>query len=46
VRVLPDYQLEPADLFVYFPSRANLPARVRLFIDFLVEHFGQAGGHA
>ncbi|GAA4323464.1 LysR family transcriptional regulator [Pigmentiphaga soli] len=37
--VLPEYQLEPADLFVYFPSRANLPARVRLFVDFLAAQF-------
>lgn len=34
--VLPDYKLVPADLFAYFPSRENMPARVRAFIDFLV----------
>jgi LysR family transcriptional activator of dmlA len=26
-------------LFVYYPSRRNQPARIRAFIDFLVEHF-------
>lgn len=34
--VLTDFKLAPADLFAYFPSRENLPARVRAFIDFLV----------
>lgn len=37
--VLPDYKLAPADLFVYYPSRENLPAKVRTFIDFLVGKF-------
>jgi DNA-binding transcriptional LysR family regulator len=37
--VLPDFLLPPADLFVYYPSRRNQPARIRAFIDFLVEHF-------
>jgi DNA-binding transcriptional LysR family regulator len=35
--VLPDYTLPSADLYVYFPSRQQQPARVRAFIDFLVE---------
>ncbi|WP_286758101.1 LysR substrate-binding domain-containing protein [Ralstonia sp. RL] len=35
--VLKDYKPAPADLFVYYPSRRNLPAKVRAFIDFLVE---------
>lgn len=34
--VLKEYKLAPADLFVYYPSRRNLPAKVRTFIDFLV----------
>jgi DNA-binding transcriptional LysR family regulator len=37
--VLPEFSLPSADLFVYYPSRANLPVRMRAFIDFLVEHF-------
>lgn len=37
--VLPDYNLEPADLFVFYPSRRNMPAKVRAFIDFLAEEF-------
>jgi len=34
--VLPDYKPAPADLFVFYPSRRNLPAKVRTFIDFLI----------
>lgn len=34
--VLEDYKPAPADLFVFYPSRRNLPVRVRSFIDFLV----------
>lgn len=41
VLLLPEYRLEPADLYVYFPSRANMPARMRLFLDFLAEEFAQ-----
>jgi DNA-binding transcriptional LysR family regulator len=37
--VLPEFALPSADLFVYYPSRASLPVRMRAFIDFLVEHF-------
>jgi DNA-binding transcriptional LysR family regulator len=38
-RVLASYSLAPADLFVYYPSRHHLSARVRTFIDFLALHF-------
>lgn len=37
--VLPEFVLPTADLFVYYLSRRNQPARVRAFIDFLVAHF-------
>jgi DNA-binding transcriptional LysR family regulator len=37
--VLPQYALPSADLFVYYLSRRNLPARTRAFIDFLAGHF-------
>ncbi|MFC3337834.1 LysR substrate-binding domain-containing protein [Paracandidimonas soli] len=39
--LLPEFMLEPADLFLYYPSRQNLPARVRVFIDFVAERFAQ-----
>ncbi len=37
--VLPEFTLPSADLYAYYPSRQNLAARTRVFIDFLVEHF-------
>jgi LysR family transcriptional activator of dmlA len=37
--VLPDFAPPPADLFVFYASRRQLPAKVRVFIDFLVAHF-------
>jgi DNA-binding transcriptional LysR family regulator len=40
--VLKDYKLAPADLFVFYPSRRNMPARVRAFIDFLVDSFNSS----
>jgi LysR family transcriptional activator of dmlA len=40
--VLPAYKLPEADLFAFYPSRRNLSARVRTFIDFLLAEIGQA----
>jgi DNA-binding transcriptional LysR family regulator len=40
---LPDHVPEGWQLFIHYPSRKQLPARVRVFVDFCVEHFG---GHA
>ncbi|MEN3291086.1 MAG: LysR family transcriptional regulator, transcriptional activator for dmlA [Burkholderiales bacterium] len=42
--VLPDYKLAPADLFVFYPTRRNMPAKVRAFIDFLAEGFSAGAG--
>lgn len=36
-RILPTFTLPSADLYAYYPSRQNLPARVRTFVDFLVD---------
>jgi DNA-binding transcriptional LysR family regulator len=41
--VLPTHAPEGWQLFLHFPSRKQLPARVRAFVDFCIEHFG---GHA
>lgn len=38
-RVLPEFALPGADLYAYYPSKQNLPARVRAFINFLAEQF-------
>jgi DNA-binding transcriptional LysR family regulator len=38
--VLDDYTLPSADLYAYYPSRQQQPAKVRAFIDFLVAQLG------
>jgi len=40
-RLLPEFTLPSADLYAYYPSKQNLPARVRVFINFLVEKLDQ-----
>lgn len=37
--VLPEFILPSADLFVYYPSKRDLSARTRAFIDFLMARF-------
>lgn len=37
--VMPGYTLPSANLYVYYLSRRNLPAKVRSFVDFLVTEF-------
>jgi DNA-binding transcriptional LysR family regulator len=38
-QVLPDYGLPPADIYAVYPERHHLSARVRVFVDFVVERF-------
>jgi len=38
-RILPEFALPSADLYAYYPSKQNLPTRIRAFINFLVEQF-------
>jgi DNA-binding transcriptional LysR family regulator len=38
--LLPQHQIEGWQLFIHYPSRKQLPARVRAFVDFCIEHFG------
>ena len=38
--VLGDYSMPSADLYVYYPSRQQQPAKVRAFIDFLAQKLG------
>jgi DNA-binding transcriptional LysR family regulator len=40
--VLPGYRLPDADLHAYYPTRQNMPAKVRAFLDFIVEHIATA----
>ncbi len=38
--LLPSHMFEGLQLFIHYPSRKQLPMRVRAFVDFCVEHFG------
>ena len=40
VRILPEYTHEKADILAIYPDRRNLSPKVRAFIDYLVECFG------
>jgi DNA-binding transcriptional LysR family regulator len=37
--VLPQYLFEGLQLFIHYPSRKQLAMRVRVFVDFCIEHF-------
>ncbi|NMZ81323.1 MULTISPECIES: LysR family transcriptional regulator [Pseudomonas] len=39
VRLLPDWYVDLGVVSVYFSSRKALPAKTRVFLDFLLEHF-------
>ncbi len=41
VQLLPDYKSTEQSIYAVFPNRRYLPAKVRLFIDFLSEMFSQ-----
>jgi DNA-binding transcriptional LysR family regulator len=43
VPLLGDYHLPPIEITIAYPSRLHLPAKVRTFIDHIVEHFQQPG---
>jgi DNA-binding transcriptional LysR family regulator len=40
--VLDDYELPPADIYAIYSHKQNLAAKVRVFVEFLIEYF-QAG---
>lgn len=40
VRVLPEYRLPEQALYAVFPERKHMPAKVRAFLDFVVERIG------
>ena len=39
VRILDDRERSPLSLFVLYPSRHHVPAKTRLFIDYMIEQF-------
>lgn len=41
VRLLEDYELPAADIYVVYPERHYLSAKVRVFIDFLANNFSE-----
>jgi DNA-binding transcriptional LysR family regulator len=43
VRILPDWYAETGPLFLYYSSRRLLPAKTRVFVDFVVERFRELG---
>lgn len=43
VRVLPDHETDGVDIHALYPSHRSLSAKVRVFIDMLVEHPGGDG---
>lgn len=42
--LLEDYALPSADIYAVYPQKQNLAAKVRMFVDFLAEHFAQKSG--
>jgi DNA-binding transcriptional LysR family regulator len=42
VPLLQDFEPPPTPIYALYPSRKHLSAKVRLFVDFLVERFSQA----
>lgn len=40
VRLLPDWHADAGPISLYYPSRTLMPAKTRVFIDFVVEAFG------
>jgi len=45
LRVLPEWSAEALPLSIYYTSRKLVPAKVRVFVDYVVEEF-RAAGHA
>ena len=43
VRILPGWYAETGPLFLYYSSRRLLPAKTRVFVDFVVERFREQG---
>ena len=39
VRLLPEWYVDAGMISLYYPSRAQLPAKTRAFVDFVVEVF-------
>jgi len=42
IALLPDYAVEPSPIYAVYPSRKHLSAKVRLFVEYLIERFAPA----
>ena len=43
VRLLPGWYSDAGPISLYYPSRKMLPAKTRVFVDYILERFRQAG---
>ena len=41
VQLLPEYESMEQPICAIFPHRTYIPAKVRIFVDYLIEHFGR-----
>jgi DNA-binding transcriptional LysR family regulator len=41
INLFPDWSDERFPLYVYYPSRNHVPAKVRKFIDFIIDSLGK-----
>ena len=44
MRLLPDYTVPLSPIYAVYPTRKHLSAKVRLFVDYLVERFAVPQG--
>jgi DNA-binding transcriptional LysR family regulator len=45
IRLLPDWYVDLGVVSVYYSSKKSLPAKTRVFVDFLLEHFQESHCH-
>ena len=41
VQLLPEYESMEQPIYAIFPHRTYIPAKVRIFVDYLIERFGR-----
>ena len=46
VELFPDHQRSPIDIYLIYPSRKHISAKVRSFIDYVVETLAKEAGQA
>jgi DNA-binding transcriptional LysR family regulator len=43
VRLIPDWYVDAGDISLYYANRALLPAKTRVFVDYVIDAFGRNG---